>query len=178
MNKNLRTTILLTLVIFIMSACSSSTENIADTNEIIEINQEIPVYDFNDLEPLLYQNSNKITLVNFWAMWCVPCVEELPFIQEYVNNNPDIDLLLVSMDFVENKDTKLKDFLKKNKITSKVVLLDDPDSNTWIDKINPAWSGAIPYTIMFNNDERFYYERAFESITDLENEINNNFKNK
>ena len=135
-------------------------------------NEDIPIYNFESLKPLLYTNSDKVHIVNFWAIWCAPCVKELPILKEYEANNPNVEILLVSLDFPENIETKLKPFLKKKGITSKVVLLDDPDANSWIDKIDPNWSGAIPFTIIFNNKNRSYHERAFANLQDLENEIN------
>mgnify|MGYP000483516689 CR=1 FL=1 len=78
------------------------------------------------------------------------------------------------MDFPEDIETKLKPFLEKKKITSKVILLDDPDSNTWIDKVDPNWSGAIPFTLVFNNNKRAFFERSFEDLAALE-EVMNNF---
>lgn len=81
------------------------------------------------------------------------------------------------MDFPEDIETKLKPFLQKKGITSKVVMLDDPDANTWINKVDANWSGAIPFTIIFNNKNRSYYERDFKSVEDLENEINKTIKN-
>ena len=42
-----------------------------------------------------------------------------------------------------------------------VVLLDDADENYWINDIHPNWSGAIPVTIVYNNDKRDFYERSF-----------------
>ncbi|EPR68468.1 hypothetical protein ADICYQ_2563 [Cyclobacterium qasimii M12-11B] len=104
-------------------------------------------------------------------MWCAPCVKELPIIEAYAKKNPNADVLLVSLDFQKDIETKLKPFLKDKNISSKVILLDDPDSNSWIDKIDPNWSGAIPFTIIFNNKNRSFHERAFESLEDLENEI-------
>lgn len=141
-------------------------------------NETIPVYDFEDLEPLLYTNNDKVYIVNFWAMWCAPCVKELPIIQEYEKNNPNVEVLLVSLDFAEDIETKLIPFLDKKGITSKVVLLDDPDANTWIDKIDPTWSGSIPFTIVFDKNNRSYHERAFKNIQDLENVIIQTTKNK
>lgn len=143
-----------------------------ETNSKVSNNENIAVYDFDALEPLLYTDSKKIHIVNFWAMWCVPCVKELPILKEYEKNNPNVEITLVSLDFPEDIETKLKPFLKEKGITSKVVLLDDPDSNSWIDKIDPNWSGAIPFTIIFNNNKRSFHERAFENLQDLENEVN------
>ncbi len=135
-------------------------------------NNEIPVLNFDALEPLLYTDSEEIQIVNFWAMWCAPCVKELPIFQELQEKNPNVKITLVSLDFPEDIDTKLKPFLANKGITSEVVLLDDPDANSWINKIDPNWSGAIPFTIIFNNKKRTFHERMFESLEDLENEIN------
>lgn len=134
---------------------------------------EIPILNFEGLEPLLYTDSEEIQIINFWAMWCAPCVKELPIIQEYQNNNPNVKVTLVSLDFPEDIETKLKPFLKQKGITLNVVLLDDPDANSWIDKIDPNWSGAIPFTIIFNNKNRSFHERMFENIEDIENEVTN-----
>ncbi|WP_035758612.1 TlpA family protein disulfide reductase [Flavobacterium tegetincola] len=135
------------------------------------VNQDIRVYNFDELEPLLYTNSSKTYIVNFWAMWCGPCIMEMPYFQEYVNQHPEVELLFVSLDFPKDIEKKLKPFLKKKGITAKVVLLDDADANHWIDEIDPNWSGALPFTIIFNNTNRTYHERSFESLEELEIEI-------
>lgn len=139
---------------------------------------DIKVYThFKDLEPLLYTDSETVHIVNFWAMWCGPCVKEFPIFKAYQEKNPSSKIILISMDFPEDIETKLKPFLQKKGITSKVVMLDDPDANTWINKVDANWSGAIPFTIIFNNKNRSYYERDFKSVEDLENEINKTIKN-
>ncbi|WP_232730349.1 TlpA disulfide reductase family protein [Lacinutrix sp. Bg11-31] len=158
---------------FCVSCNKTKTDIVATTaSNSTTINDSIPVYNFDQLEPLLYTDSNKTYIVNFWAMWCAPCVKELPYIQEYQKKHPDTEVILVSLDFTKDIETKLKPFLKEKNITSKVVLLDDPASNIWIDKIDPNWSGAIPFTVIFNNKKRAFYERSFENVEDLENEIN------
>ncbi|GAA5221222.1 hypothetical protein GCM10025777_18520 [Membranihabitans marinus] len=146
-------------------------ENKVNTPITKTTTDSIPVFNFEELEPYLYTDSDKTHIVNFWAMWCAPCVEELPIIQEYQKNNPNVDILLVSLDFPQDIETELKPFLKEKGITSKVVLLDDADANGWIDKIDPNWSGALPFTIIHNNKTRSYYEGNFKSLLDLENQI-------
>ncbi|WP_299250642.1 TlpA disulfide reductase family protein [uncultured Lacinutrix sp.] len=177
--QKLQAIIVLLLVFCFCASCNGikSDNTAASTVSNKTINDSISVYNFEEIEPLLYTYTNKTYIVNFWAMWCAPCVKELPYIEAYADKYPDVEVLLVSMDFPKDIDTKLKPFLKTKNITNKVVILDDPDSNTWIDKIDSNWSGAIPFTIVFNNKKRAFFERSFESVEDLETEINKTINN-
>ena len=161
--------------LFILTVFVSCGQKKKETTAKNQNKVDIPVYNFNELEPLLYTETNKTYIINFWAMWCAPCVKELPYIEEYERKNKNVEVILVSLDFPEDIETKLKPFLAKKKISSKVVVLDDPDANTWINKIDKNWSGAIPFTIIFNAEKRFFYERSFEDLHDLETEILKNF---
>lgn len=167
--------LVLSILLVTISHAQVGSTKLATKNTISEI-KNVPIYNFDDLEPLLHTNSTKIHIVNFWAMWCAPCVKELPIIQEYEKNNPNVKVILVSLDFPKDIETKLKPFLKKKGITSEVVLLNDPDTNSWIDKIDPSWSGAIPFTIIFDNKNRSFHERTFKDIQDLKNEISKTIK--
>lgn len=122
--------------------------------------QTVPSLNYTELKPLLNQRGDKIYVVNFWATWCAPCIKELPYF-EVLNQGEDVEVLLVSLDFPKHKESRLLPFIKKNKLQSMVVLLDDADENYWINNIHPNWSGAIPATIVYNNDKRDFYERSF-----------------
>lgn len=43
----------------------------------------------------LYENRGKITVINFWATWCTPCVNELPFFNELAVNHPELDVIAI-----------------------------------------------------------------------------------
>ena len=109
---------------------------------------------------MLHQEGSKTYVVNFWATWCAPCIKELPYF-EALNKNQNIDVLLVSLDFPQHKESRLLPFIKKNQLQSKVVHLDDSNENFWINAIDTTWSGAIPATIIYNNQKRGFYERLF-----------------
>lgn len=146
-----------------------------DTNTSMALeNKTIEVYNFSELETLLNKNDDRTYVINFWATWCKPCVEEMPYFQElhdtYAEKN--LKVLLVSLDLPAELDTKLKPFIEKYKLTPQVVLLDDPDENTWIPKVDNSWSGALPATLIYNKNKRVFYERTFTKET-LFNEINN-----
>jgi thiol-disulfide isomerase/thioredoxin len=122
--------------------------------------QTVPSLSYAELKPLLNQSDDKIYIVNFWATWCAPCVKELPYF-EALNKRKDIEVLLVSLDFPKHKQSRLLPFITKNKLQSRVVLLDEADENYWINDINANWSGAIPATLIYNSQKRDFYERSF-----------------
>ncbi|MCK8521912.1 TlpA family protein disulfide reductase [Aquimarina sp. D1M17] len=133
---------------------------------------EIPMYDFESFAPLLKINDGKTRVINFWATWCKPCVAELPYFELINSRYPDdeVEVVLVSLDLPKHVETKLIPFLKKQKIESKVILLDDPDANAWIPKVNKNWSGSIPATIIYKGNNVNFYERSF-TYNDLEKEL-------
>lgn len=135
--------------------------------------EKIRVLNFNQFEPHLHFKNDSVYVVNFWATWCTPCVKELPYFQKIADNskNKKIKFLLVSLDFPEQVDTRLIPFLERNNIDLEVLVLDDPNQNTWIDKVHTEWSGAIPATLIYSSDERNFYEKAF-SYEELQNIIN------
>ena len=122
--------------------------------------QTVPSLNYTELKPLLNQEGDKIYVVNFWATWCAPCIKELPYF-EVLNQREDVEVLLVSLDFPKHKESRLLPFIKKNKLQSKVVLLDDADENYWINDIHPNWSGAIPATLIYTKKQRGFYEQSF-----------------
>ena len=120
----------------------------------------LSVYNYEALEPLLNQNCEEIHVINFWATWCKPCVAELPYF-ERLHSEKNIPVTLISLDMPNLIESKLIPFVKKQALKSKVVVLDDPDANSWIPKISPEWSGAIPATIIIKGDQRKFYEQSF-----------------
>ena len=112
--------------------------------------QKIGVYKIDNLLKRIYNNSDTTYIVNFWATWCKPCVAELPEFEKLNNDyaTKKVKVLLVSMDFKEDLNKKLKPFLKKNKYTCEVILLDEVNGNDFINKISESWSGSIPATLI------------------------------
>lgn len=117
--------------------------------------QKPSVYKIDDLTKRIFNYNDTTYVINFWATWCKPCVVELPEFEKLHQNSKDkkIKVLLVSMDFKEELDKKLKNFLDKNKYTCEVILLDEINGNDFINKISESWSGAIPATLITRNNK-------------------------
>ncbi|TRZ41477.1 TlpA disulfide reductase family protein [Robertkochia solimangrovi] len=145
----------------------------AEPKHVIEgVNQSVKVYDFEGLQKLLNRKDERTYVVNFWATWCKPCVAELPHFEEINDKYRDknVEVVLVSLDFPAKADELLIPFLEKKHLKSKVLLLDDPKMNEWIPKVDNDWSGAIPATLIFNKNNRAFYEKSF-TFMELENAL-------
>jgi thiol-disulfide isomerase/thioredoxin len=126
------------------------------------LGQNVEKIKLPELEKILNNPEDKLFVVNFWATWCAPCVKELPHFETVSKdyNSKNIRFLLVSLDFPSQIDKQLIPFLKKNSITLSVSVMMESDYNSWIDKVDPAWQGDIPATLIFNN---FKKQRIFHT---------------
>lgn len=165
------------VLVLILVSCKSEpkSKSVADTTEIKGSDQQsenLEIYDYEGLQRYLTTTSNKTYVVNFWATWCAPCVKELPYFEKLNSSYADkkVEVILVSLDFPKKYDTHLKPFIKDKKLKSKVVALNDMDSNMWIPKISENWSGAIPATLIYNKEKRQFYEQSF-TYDELETEV-------
>jgi thiol-disulfide isomerase/thioredoxin len=137
--------------------------------------RNIVVYtDFDSFQKdWLTSHTEETVVVNFWATWCKPCVKELPYFEalntKYQGQN--FKLILISMDRPQDKDTRVTRFLDKNGYKSEVAILAAPTPNDWIDKIDPTFSGAIPATVVYNKNQKSFYEKEFESLQELEETV-------
>lgn len=130
--------------------------------------QKPAVYKINDLLKRIHNNSDTIYVVNFWATWCKPCVQEMPEFESFYRQNKPalVKIILVSMDFKEDLDKKLVPFLEKKQYSSEVILLDEVNGNDFIDKIHTKWGGAIPATYFTTKNKK--KEAIFEKKVNLE----------
>jgi thiol-disulfide isomerase/thioredoxin len=125
--------------------------------------QKYPVYNFETFSPVLEKQNDTTYIVNFWATWCSPCVKKMPAFNELHEKYKDrkIKIILVSLDFGKNLQAKIERFAQAHKIKPTIIILDDPDSNSWIDKVSKDWSVAIPATLMYNKNNRVFHEQSF-----------------
>ena len=138
----------------------------------------IPIVSFQDLERIIQTKDDTLRVVNFWATWCKPCIEELPHFEKVsleFKGKP-VKVILVSLDF-KSKADMVSAFTQRKNLKSTALLLDQGNPNEWIDKISPQWSGAIPATLFVRGTKPVYqfhegdfdYESLKQKVQQLTN---------
>ncbi|MFZ9388649.1 MAG: hypothetical protein ACO25B_12285 [Chitinophagaceae bacterium] len=137
------------------------------TASMLSAAQEIQSVKIAELEQFI-RDAKTPLVINMWATWCKPCVEEIPyFIRETELHNGKqsadtgtIQLILVSLDFKDAFPDDITSFIKKRNIRAVLFWLDETNADYFCPRIDPAWSGAIPATLFLN--PRTGYRRFFE----------------
>lgn len=157
MEPNLRFEAMRSLHILVLLVLLIAIEGKAQQAELIKLSQ---------LQTLIEEKSDHIKVINFWATWCAPCVKELPLFESLNQNRKDAKVILVSMDIdLDPNPEKVYKFVARKKVQSQVVILDERDPNSWINKIDKNWSGALPSTLFVNtvNGKRKFVEKEMHA---------------
>lgn len=139
----------LIIVLFIYSGFYTSAQN-----------ENIPNISVDQLLECIEKPSDTIFVVNFWATWCQPCVKEIPELNKIGTQfeNKPVKVIMASLDFPNQKESRLIPFIGVNHISHPVILLTPPRGGDWISKINDRWSGAIPATLVIHKGKRAFHE--------------------
>ena len=128
--------------------------------------QNISSLKITDVVKYYSQQTDSIYIINFWATWCKPCVEELPYLQSVSKKYADkkVKLLLVSLDLASFYPAKIASFAKKQNITADIAWLNETDADYFCNQVDKKWSGSIPATIIVNAATGYkqFYEQQFE----------------
>lgn len=85
--------------------------------------EDIEFADINGKVYRLSEFEGKNVVVNFWAVFCPPCVEELPDFDKAVAELEDMNTIIIALNVVESPD-EVKQFIDKIKIKNLDVYFD------------------------------------------------------
>ena len=109
-------------------------------------------FSFVNLEDKKNQNLSdfrgRSVLVNIWASWCLPCVEELPSLVKLAEASSDLVIIAVTEEDEEVVESFLDTSLELKKNKNFIVALSREVSETFFPK-------ALPETYIFDKKGRF-----------------------
>jgi thiol-disulfide isomerase/thioredoxin len=107
-------------------------------------------------------------IVNFWATYCVPCMEEMPaFINlTEMHKREQVELLLVSLDMPKSFPDKISQFAKERGLPRGIVWLEETNADYFCPKVDSQWLGAIPATLFINHKTGFrkFFEQQLSAV--------------
>ena len=112
-----------------------------DTKQIVDVNIK-EFYQQNGI------HEKKVSLINFWATWCLPCMKELPSLNRLfeLKKNDDFQVIGINSDY-ENQKKLVNKTIKDLRISFPQIL--DKDGK-FVEKFNV---GGLPTTIVVHNSK-------------------------
>jgi len=153
------------LLLFAFCSLLSSCAGLRSGSKLVQ-----PI-DENGLQQLITQARGKVVLLNFWATWCEPCVEEFPALMKIARQfQPQgLQIIFVSIDEPEDIDGKVLPFLKAQGVISRTYIKRTKDDEAFINAIDEKWSGAIPATFIYDTNgtlvKRLVAQQSFETFS-------------
>lgn len=123
--------------------------------------QELPSIEIKDLsgksvDISKYSNNDKLTIISFWATWCVPCKKELNNISEIYEewvDDYDVELVAISIDDSRNM-AKVKSYINGQGWDFEVLL----DSNS--DLKRALNFQTVPFTLLVDQEGKIVYRHT------------------
>ena len=138
LNRLMKISILFMMVLLMMSAYGFAAE---------QANPKAPDFTLEDMQGnkvSLSDFKGKIVVVNFWATWCPPCIEEMPSMEKLHQKFKGEDFVLLAVNVEEDSRSIVERFLKKNPFTFPVLL----DQDAVVQQLFGAY--RFPETIIIN----------------------------
>ena len=120
--------------------------------------------------------TGRLRVINLWATWCVPCVEEFPGLVSLSRRfeTREFDLITISVDDPKDADKALR-FLKQQHAavppgartsvaaqgrTTNNFLYTGPGGDALAQALDPKWPGGYPYTVVIAPGGEILYRCA------------------
>ena len=123
--------------------------------------QAVRLVNTQDLQTRFKAGRDTVYIVNFWATWCKPCIQELPYFEKFSaeHKSRPVKVLLVNVDAKSKLESSVKPFIKRNGLKNEVLFLNESAYQAKIDK---SWNGALPASLFINEKtaKRKFYAKA------------------
>ncbi len=114
-------------------------------------------FDSPDGAPLAVNNfSGRPLLVNFWATWCPPCIEELPLIDAFYQENKRKSWQVLGL--AVDQPSSVRAWLQKKPLSFPVAMAGFKGAE--LSKSLGNLSGGLPFTVVFGASGELLHRKS------------------
>ncbi len=112
------------------------------------------------VKKLAKNDSMNLRLINVWATWCVPCVEELPELVAInrMYRRRGLQVITISLNDVKDREQALK-FLTEKHVSSPNFIFDSDDRDKLAEALDKEWPGPVPFTVLIAPGGKVLYRK-------------------
>ena len=111
---------------------------------------DVEVIDLKGIQRIIRNRKGKPLLLNFWATWCLPCKEEFPDLVKISKSTLNAEVIGISLDYPDEKDTKVVPFIKNQRVPFEIYIASFQRQEEFINAIDSTWGGAVPATFFYD----------------------------
>jgi thiol-disulfide isomerase/thioredoxin len=110
----------------------------------------VKAIDIAELQEFIRQHRGEMLVINVWATWCAPCVEEIPDLTT-LSKEDRVRVVGISIDDEGDVISKVVPFLKKHAVPYPIFVKAGGNDEAFINALNQQWTGAVPVTFVYDS---------------------------
>lgn len=99
--------------------------------------------------------ADSAVVVNLWATWCAPCVEELPYFEKASKQYPNVKFIYLSLDLDDAFPHQIDSFTQKIGLSGEVWWMEESNANKFAPIIDASWKGSLPATLFIHPGKKY-----------------------
>lgn len=123
-------------------------------DEPVDADERVTLVDIDALTEVVADAEGTVTVVNFWATWCPPCLNEMPYLVEFYETyaGDEVTFISVTADAPRTIDSAVLPYMTEEDIPFHVYVMDGIQPHDVAEGLDIDFRGALPVTVVFDQE--------------------------